>query len=144
MRTNNRMHMSVCAVCAVGAVGAVCAVHVGSAMHSCAHAFSPSQEAFGTSIVVINQCTYSIAVINQCAYSIAVINPPSQEAFGATWDFQIGTILNAQVHTAAWSGLGMVHNCCGGNTTMPAIFSRTLATKNVDNTWDWSSWYGAR
>jgi hypothetical protein len=47
---------------------------------------------------------------------------------------------NAQVHTAAWSGLGMIHNCCGGNTTMPPVFTRTLATVNVDNTWDWKSW----
>ena len=29
------------------------------------------------------------------------------EAYDATWDFQIGELLNAQVHTAAWSGLGM-------------------------------------
>jgi len=64
----------------------------------------------------------------------------NEEAYGATWDFQIGQLLNAQVHTAAWSGLGMVHNCCGGNTTMPSIFSRTLATVNVDNTWRWGSW----
>eukprot|EP01051_Picozoa_sp_SAG22_P016872 SAG22_NODE_2482_length_2526_cov_1.823651_2_plen_191_part_00 len=41
----------------------------------------------------------------------------------------------AQVHTAAWSGLGMVRNCCGGNTTMPSIFSRTLATVNTDGSW---------
>ena len=45
-----------------------------------------------------------------------------------------------QVHTAAWSGLGMYTNCCGGNTTMPSIFSRTLATVNVDNTWKWSNY----
>ena len=62
------------------------------------------------------------------------------EAYGATWDYQIGQSLNAQVHTAAWSGLGMVRNCCGGNTTMPAIFSRTLATVNQDDTWDFDSW----
>ena len=62
------------------------------------------------------------------------------EAYDATWDHQIGELLNAQVHTAAWSGLGMYTNCCGGNTTMPSIFSRTLATVNVDNTWKWSSW----
>ena len=86
------------------------------------------------------------------------------EAYDATWDFQIGELLNAQVHTAAWvstatvypshlatrssdadgccrqSGLGMYHNCCGGNTTMPSIFSRTLATVNKDNTWQWSDW----
>ena len=69
------------------------------------------------------------------------INPGAhKQGFGATWDFQIGQILKAQIHTAAWSGLGMIKNCCGGNTTMPSIFSRTLATVNTDNTWRWNSW----
>jgi hypothetical protein len=76
---------------------------------------------------------------NECKTPDPVPNT-HREAYGATWDYQIGKILNAQVHTAAWSGLGMVHNCCGGNTTMPSIFSRTLATVNTDNTWDWKSW----
>jgi len=61
------------------------------------------------------------------------------EAYGATWDHQICTTLDAQCHTAAWSGLGMVKNCCGGNTTMPPIFNRTLATVQTSS-WDWSSW----
>lgn len=74
---------------------------------------------------------------NECESVVADAN---REAYGATWDFQIGELLGAQVHTAAWSGLGMVHNCCGGNTTMPSIFSRALATVNTDNTWSWSSW----
>jgi len=62
------------------------------------------------------------------------------EAYGATWDFQIGELLKTQVHTAAWSGLGMVRNCCGGNTTMPTIWNRTLATLNVNDTWQFDSW----
>jgi len=61
------------------------------------------------------------------------------EAYGATWDHQICTTLDAQCHTAAWSGLGMVRNCCGGNTTMPTIFSQTLAT-DLASSWPWSSW----
>jgi lysophospholipase L1-like esterase len=64
----------------------------------------------------------------------------NKEAFGASWDAQLGALLDAQIHTAAWSGLGMVHNCCGGNTTMPSIFGRTLATVNTDRTWDWARW----
>ena len=75
---------------------------------------------------------------NECKHPDVTI--PNREAYGATWDFQIGGILNAQVHTAAWSGLGMVRNCCGGNTTMPSIFSRSLATRNADNTWNWELW----
>ena len=68
------------------------------------------------------------------------------EAFGKSWAAGIGDLLGAQVHVQAWSGLGLVHNCCGGNTTMPHIYSRTLATVNVDDTWDWKSWVpdGAR
>jgi hypothetical protein len=34
----------------------------------------------------------------------------------------------------------MVRNCCGGNTTMPSIYSRALATVNADNSWDFKSW----
>lgn len=79
---------------------------------------------------------------NMCETQAADPHSPADhsEAYDATWDYQIGELLGAQVHTAAWSGLGMYTNCCGGNTTMPSIFSRTLATVNVDNTWKWSSW----
>jgi len=66
--------------------------------------------------------------------------PDHREAYLATWDFQVAKHLNAQVHTEAWSGLGMVKNCCLGNTTMPGIFRRTLATENVDDTWDFLAW----
>ena len=66
--------------------------------------------------------------------------PDHLEAFLATWDYQVGELLDAQVHTAAWSGLGMVRNCCLGNTTMPGIFRRTLATENIDDSWDFASW----
>jgi len=89
---------------------------------------------------------------NECSYT-----PPASvandhgESFAASWDLRMGAILGAQVHTVAWSGLGMVRNCCGGNTTMPAIFDRTLATVNTanivgaraaatTNKWDFSSW----
>jgi len=49
-----------------------------------------------------------------------------EEAFLASWDYRVGEMLGASVHTVAWSGLGMVRNCCGGNTTMPSIFRRRL------------------
>ena len=74
--------------------------------------------------------------------------PPSDptdhgEAYGASWDHQICELLAAECHTAAWSGLGMVRNCCGGNTTMPTIFEQTLATVTAQGggtPWDWSKW----
>ena len=65
------------------------------------------------------------------------------EAYGATWDHQICELLAAECHTAAWSGLGMVRNCCGGNTTMPSIFEQTLATVTAQGggtPWDWTKW----
>lgn len=84
---------------------------------------------------------------NECQTSKTNLPGDHGEAFGASWDFQIGELLDAQVHTAAWSGFGMVRNCCGGNTTMPAIFQRTLATINDEfpgrNGWNFSSWVPA-
>lgn len=76
---------------------------------------------------------------NLCQYnSSPIVN--HDESYGMSWDYQIGQLLNAQVHTAAWSGFGLIHNCCGGNTTMPSIFTRTLATFNMDNTWNYTNW----
>merc|ERR1711924_283766 len=76
---------------------------------------------------------------NECKSGTLLAGDHGQQ-FLASWAFQIGELLTAQTHTVAWSGLGMVRNCCGGNTTMPSIFGRTLATVNKDDTWDWSSW----
>jgi hypothetical protein len=75
---------------------------------------------------------------NECVAPPAL--PDNRESWDASWDARIGQKLDAQVHTVAWSGLGMIKNCCGGNTTMPSIYSRTLATVNEDNTWDYTSW----
>lgn len=47
--------------------------------------------------------------------------------------------LSASCHTAAWSGYGMVRNCCGGSTLMPEIYSRTLASV-PGSLWNMSSW----
>lgn len=75
---------------------------------------------------------------NECQHT--PVDPSDhREAYGATWDHQICTLLDAQCHTAAWSGLGMVKNCCGGNTTMPTIFKQALAT-DVSTSWTWSDW----
>lgn len=52
----------------------------------------------------------------------------------------------AQFHAAAWSGYGLQHNCCGGTTTMPEVFSRTLASVSSaydyynNNAWAFGSW----
>ena len=68
---------------------------------------------------------------NQCEDTSGKQAGGHGEAYGRSWDYQICETLDAQCHTAAWSGLGMVRNCCGGNTTMPAIFNRSLATDST-------------
>jgi len=72
---------------------------------------------------------------------------------------------SAEVHTVAWSGYGLVHNCCGGETHMPAIYQRALSSVptasvdypptttggggesrmgddggHLDNAWDFGGW----
>lgn len=76
-------------------------------------------------------------------------NDPGYESFYLSWPTQICNALNATCHTAAWSGYGMVMNCCGGETLMSDVWKRTLATvpsKNgsdphgtiPENEWDFS------
>jgi hypothetical protein len=59
--------------------------------------------------------------------------------------------LGAECHYNAWSGLGMVRNCCGGATLGSDVWTRTLATVSSTNTsdqhgtttaneWDFSRW----
>jgi hypothetical protein len=41
----------------------------------------------------------------------------------------------------AWSGLGLVRNCCGGDTHIPEVFTRTLASVGeLESMWDFSRW----
>ena len=63
----------------------------------------------------------------------------SSESGALAWPAQICKTLDAQCHKTAWSGFGMVRNCCGGNTFMPEIYQRTLATV-AGSRWDFSSW----
>ena len=57
----------------------------------------------------------------------------------------------AECHYNAWSGFGMVANCCGGATLASDVWTRTLATvgaanasdphgTTAANTWDFSKW----
>ena len=64
-----------------------------------------------------------------------------EESHWDAWPARISRALNAEFHTAAWSGYGLVQNCCGGNTTMPMIFGRTLASDgDPKKAWDMSTW----
>ncbi len=79
--------------------------------------------------------------------------PPGymQESFAASWAHLTCTRFGAECHTEAWSGRGLVRNCCGNNgTLMPVIYSRALATAadqfvlpgsaaQVSNQWQFSS-----
>ena len=63
---------------------------------------------------------------NMCETAAADPLAPADhnEAYDATWDFQIGEMLNAQVHTAAWSGLGM----CASSNGRPQPRARLTPT----------------
>ena len=68
-----------------------------------------------------------------------------------SWATGICDTLGAQCHYNAWSGFGMVANCCGGSTLGSDVWTRTLATvgsanasdphgTTAANTWDFSKW----
>jgi len=66
----------------------------------------------------------------------------AKETFALSWPTVICEQLGAECSTLAWSGLGLIRNCCGGATYMPEIWTRTLATGNTggSNSWDFSNW----
>ena len=61
------------------------------------------------------------------------------ESGALSWPNMICDMLGAQCHKIAWSGFGMVRNCCGGDTYMPAVYQRTIASVE-EIRWDFSSW----
>lgn len=63
----------------------------------------------------------------------------AKESYGAAHPHITCTNLHASCRTAAWSGYGVVRNCCGGSTLMPEIYSRTLASV-PGSQWDFSQW----
>ena len=88
---------------------------------------------------------------NQCDIPGAPKGFPWSESFTKSWATLICDVLGAECHYNAWSGFGMVANCCGGSTLASDVWSRTLATvgstnasdphgTTVENTWDFSKW----
>lgn len=61
------------------------------------------------------------------------------ESFGAAHPYLTCMNFNASCQTAAWSGYGVVRNCCGGETLMPEIHSRTLGSV-AQSKWTPSKW----
>jgi len=66
----------------------------------------------------------------------------SAESFALSWPHRTCERLNAECSTLAWSGLGLIRNCCGGNTTVPELWSRTVAT-DESSRWRFASWIPA-
>ena len=88
---------------------------------------------------------------NQCDIPGSPKGFPWSESFTKSWPTLICDALAAECHYNAWSGFGMVANCCGGSTLASDVWSRTLATvgstntsdphgTTADNLWDFSSW----
>lgn len=70
---------------------------------------------------------------NLCDDFGGIPNADSTESFAYSWANLICQHFGAECHTAAWSGYGMVDNCCGGQTLMSDIWRRTLATVPARN-----------
>jgi len=62
---------------------------------------------------------------------------PAQQSFFKSWPSLICEELQAECSTIAWSGMGLIHNCCGGFVNMPAVWPRTVATDDASH-WDFS------
>jgi hypothetical protein len=98
---------------------------------------------------------------NQCDIPGAPKGMPWSESFSKSWATLMCNELGAECHYNAWSGLGMVVNCCSGCGGWPKctsvdtfgsdIWTRTLATVGSLNTsdphgttpaneWDFSKW----
>lgn len=58
----------------------------------------------------------------------ALVGSVDQESFALSWANLACDALEAECHVAAWSGLGMAKNCCGGETLMSDVWRRTVAT----------------
>jgi hypothetical protein len=70
-----------------------------------------------------------------------VSNTAAGESHYLSWPNIIARSLGAEFHTIAWSGYGLPNNCCGGETTMPTIYGRTLASvPDGTSPWDFKQW----
>jgi len=60
-----------------------------------------------------------------------------QQDFALGWPNQICEALGAECSTIGYSGMGLIRNCCGGDTFMPEVWERTVATDSSTQ-WDFS------
>jgi hypothetical protein len=73
---------------------------------------------------------------NQCDIPGSPKGFPWSESFTKSWATGICNALGAECHYNAWSGFGMVANCCGGSTLGSDVWLRTLASVGSTNTSD--------
>ena len=71
---------------------------------------------------------------NLCTPNPAESNGYLSESFIRSWAYLTAEYFGAAYHAIAWSGFGLVRNCCGGDIEMPTIYSRTVATTAE---WSW-------
>ena len=88
---------------------------------------------------------------NQCDIVDAPKGMPWSESFAKSWATLMCDELSAECHYNAWSGFGMVANCCGGSTLASDVWTRTIASLGSGNSsdphgtipsnrWDFSKW----
>jgi lysophospholipase L1-like esterase len=79
-------------------------------------------------------CGFGVDGQGPCSFEYATEN--HENAFPAL----VGRALDAEVHTIAWSGFGMLRGADGSpGANIPAIFARTLATEREPR-WDFETW----
>jgi hypothetical protein len=88
---------------------------------------------------------------NQCDIADAPKGMPWSESFAKSWATLMCDELKAECHYNAWSGFGMVANCCGGSTLASDVWTRTIASLGSGNSsdphgtipsnrWNFSKW----
>lgn len=77
---------------------------------------------------------------NLCDSSCDIKTGAGLESHFASWPAIISRSLNAEFHTIAWSGYGLLNNCCGGTTHMPEVYQRTLSSDPSSPSWNFSRW----
>mmetsp|Transcript_48970 Transcript_48970/g.83681 ORF Transcript_48970/g.83681 Transcript_48970/m.83681 type:complete len:433 (+) Transcript_48970:29-1327(+) len=82
-------------------------------------------------------CGYCNICHEQPAYPDGAV----AESFAESWPSAVASMTSAEFHAVAWSGYGLTHNCCGGSTLMPEIYTRALASVfDGSADWDFRSW----
>ena len=76
---------------------------------------------------------------NLCTFASSGQTGALLESYSHSWANIVCDGFAADCHTTAWSGYGIVENCCGGTTTLPMIWQRSLATLS-NSSWDFASW----